>query len=133
MKKFIIALAILFLVYAVQHAWVNMFILFREFMNGYSIHISNLFFMVIVAPIWEETLFRHIPITIGKKYFPKVLVEIIIGSSIIFGWIHGDVTNIVVQGFLGLTMCFVYLRLGLRYAMLSHAIWNLSCFINLVS
>lgn len=133
MKKFIIALAILFLVYAVQHVWVNMFILFREFMNGYSIHISNLFFMVIVAPIWEETLFRHIPITIGKKYFPKVLVEIIIGSSIIFGWIHGDVTNIVVQGFLGLTMCFVYLRLGLRYAILSHAIWNLSCFINLVS
>lgn len=133
MKKFIIALAILFLVYAVQHVWVNMFILFREFMNGYSIHISNLFFMVIVAPIWEETLFRHIPITIGKKYFPKVLVEIIIGSSIIFGWIHGDVTNIVVQGFLGLTMCVVYLRLGLRYAMLSHAIWNLSCFINLVS
>lgn len=133
MKKFIIALAILFLVYAVQHVWVNMFILFREFMNGYSIHISNLFFMAIVAPIWEETLFRHIPITIGKKYFPKVLVEIIIGSSIIFGWIHGDVTNIVVQGFLGLTMCVVYLRLGLRYAMLSHAIWNLSCFINLVS
>lgn len=132
MKKFIIALAILFLVYAVQHAWVNMFILFREFMNGYSIHISNLFFMVIVAPIWEETLFRHIPITIGKKYFPKVLVEIIIGSSIIFGWIHGDVTNIVVQGFLGLTMCVVYLRLGLRYAILSHAIWNLSCFVNLV-
>lgn len=132
MKKFIIALAILFLVYAVQHVWVNMFILFREFMNGYSIHISNLFFMVIVAPIWEETLFRHIPITIGKKYFPKVLVEIIIGSSIIFGWIHGDVTNIVVQGFLGLTMCVVYLRLGLRYAILSHAIWNLSCFVNLI-
>lgn len=132
MKKFIIALAILFLVYAVQHVWVNMFILFREFMSGYSIHISNLFFMVIVAPIWEETLFRHIPITIGKKYFPKVLVEIIIGSSIIFGWIHGDVTNIVVQGFLGLTMCVVYLRLGLRYAILSHAIWNLSCFVNLV-
>jgi membrane protease YdiL (CAAX protease family) len=133
MKKFIIALAILFLVYAVQHVWVNMFILFREFMNGYSIHISNLFFMVIVAPIWEETLFRHIPITIGKKYFPKVLVEIIIGSSIIFGWIHGDVTNIIVQGFIGLTLCFVYIKLGLRYAILSHAIWNLSCFINLVS
>ena len=132
MKKFIIALAILFLVYAVQHVWVNMFILFREFMNGYSIHISNLFFMVIVAPIWEETLFRHIPITIGKKYFPKVLVEIIIGSSIIFGWIHGDVTNIIVQGFIGLTLCFVYIKLGLRYAILSHAIWNFTCFLNLL-
>ena len=133
MKRFLYVLLILVIVYAVQHAWVNLFILFKGFLLNFSRDAHNLFFMVIVAPIWEETLFRHIPITIGKKYFPKVLVEIIIGSSIIFGWIHGDVTNIVVQGFLGLTMCFVYLRLGLRYAILSHAIWNLSCFVNLVS
>lgn len=132
MKKFIYVLAVLFLVYAVQHAWVNIYILFREFMSGYSFHIYNLFLMVIVAPIWEETLFRHIPITLGKLYFPRAFGEIIIGSSIIFGWIHGDVTNIIVQGFIGLTLCFVYIKLGLRYAILSHAIWNFTCFLNLL-
>lgn len=131
MKRFFYVLLILVIVYAVQHAWVNLFILFKGFLLNFSRDAHNLFFMVIVAPIWEETLFRHIPFAIGRKYFSKCIPEIIIGSSIIFGWVHGDVSNIVVQGFLGLTMWFVYLKLGLRYAMISHAFWNLICFLNI--
>lgn len=85
---------------------------------------------VIIAPIVEEFLYRYVPLKIAKNYFRKNIITIAIASSVIFGLHHGSVLNIPIQGVFGLLFTWVYIRNGLPYAILSHALWNLYCFIS---
>lgn len=72
--------------------------------------------MFIGAPInsvVEELIFRA-PLTIAGKFFPRggTTVAIAIGSSVIFGWIHGGIVTIPMQGVMGLVLSACYLKCG---------------------
>ncbi|PCI28496.1 hypothetical protein COB55_03800 [Candidatus Wolfebacteria bacterium] len=87
----------------------------------------TIFFAIIFAPLWEELLFRFFPLEIYKSIGDKrLLLPIVFASSIIFGWLHGGVVNILIQGVSGLTMSWVYINHNGGYwaGVLSHAFWN---------
>lgn len=89
------------------------------------------FFTCIMAPLWEESVFRYFAIRVGQLgdklmgqswlLFPMILV-----SSIVFGILHGSVLNILFQGFGGLVLCWLYLKNGNSYwsVVITHALWN---------
>ncbi len=83
----------------------------------------------ILAPVWEEFIYRHVPLQIAKNYFKKNLVEIAIGCAVVFGLHHGCSLNILIQGVFGIMFTWVYIRNGLKWAICSHALWNFYCFI----
>lgn len=87
-----------------------------------------LLFGVFIAPVWEELLYRHLPIQLGVRYFPKALFPIIIGVSIIFGRNHGSEVNILIQGVYGILFSYTYLRHGLFASIAQHMLWNFYCF-----
>jgi len=80
------------------------------------------------APGWEELCFRYFPITLAKAIDPKgktrIMLATILFSSIIFGLAHGSVANIAIQGVGGLMLAWIMRRNGLRWAILSHFLWN---------
>jgi len=126
---------VVFIVYILQLFWVNIVIAFLGILNEMSDDIQNLFLTVMFVPVVEETLYRHLPLSITKNYFPKSKLAVMIGSSIVFGLGHsgGFIPNILIQGCLGMSFAFIYLKYGLRYSILSHSLWNLICFLNIVS
>jgi len=132
--KIAVMACILVLVYALQLFWVKLVIIFLQIMQTMSCDVQDLFLCVVFVPVVEETLYRHLPLSIGKNYYNKSIVAIAIGSSIIFGMGHGNgyIANILIQGCIGLTFAWIYLNFGLRYSILSHALWNLGCYLNFV-
>jgi membrane protease YdiL (CAAX protease family) len=77
----------------------------------------------VIAPIWEEVAFRYLPM----KFFGKEnLIPAVIGSSIFFGYIHGGVPNIFLQGVAGLILATVYIKsnYSLWVNVTLHALWN---------
>ncbi|MCX6792434.1 MAG: CPBP family intramembrane metalloprotease [Candidatus Falkowbacteria bacterium] len=99
----------------------------------------ELFFSgVIVGPFIEEAAFRFLPLLVvsalTQKIYPIIITVLV--SSFIFGFLHGDLLNVFVQGFSGLFLCFIYWKSGaaedkhckaLSYSYLSHASWNFAC------
>lgn len=125
---------VVFLVYILQLFWVKFAIVFMQMLQSMSCDIQNLFLSVMFVPIVEESLYRHLPLSITKNYFPKSKYAVIIGSSIIFGLGHdnGFIGNILIQGCIGLSFGLIYWKYGLKYSILSHALWNLGCFLNFI-
>lgn len=73
--------------------------------------------LLILAPlnsILEELLFRAPWLTITGKLFPRSGATVIVAviSSIIFGWVHGGVATIPLQGVTGMALSFCYLKCG---------------------
>jgi membrane protease YdiL (CAAX protease family) len=132
-KKLVIAF-ILFAVYALQLCWVKIVVVFLHILESMSGDIQNLFLCVVFVPIVEETLYRHLPLSIGKNYFGKSIIAILFGSSIVFGLGHsgGYIPNILIQGCLGFSFALIYLKLDFRYSILSHALWNLGCYLDFI-
>ena len=132
--KIAVMVVILFGVYALQLCWVKVVVVFLHILESMSCDVQDLFLCVVFVPVVEETLYRHLPLSIGKNYFKKSVVAIAIGSSIIFGMGHanGYIANILIQGCIGLSFAWIYLNFGLRYSILSHALWNLGCYLNFV-
>lgn len=92
---------------------------------------STFLFACIVAPLWEELAFRHLPAKISTIINPKLLWPVLILSCIIFGFGHGyGVKSLMYQGVLGLGFTWVYVINKNNYwlAVLTHCIWNLICF-----
>jgi len=118
----------------VQILWVKIVMMFLVILENVSCEIKFLFLSVVFVPVVEETLYRHVPLSITKTYFPKSKLAVMLGSSIVFGLVHsgGFIPNILIQGCLGMSFAFIYLKYGLRYSILSHSLWNLICFIQLV-
>lgn len=92
---------------------------------------STIFWSCIFAPLWEEAVFRHFPLmvisSLRKKARRKLLIPTIILTSIIFGLLHDGVPSILIQGFGGLMLSYVYLtnkKQGYIWAVASHALWN---------
>lgn len=87
--------------------------------------IVEVFLVVILAPLWEELVFRALPLTFIKDY-PKLLIPVMVFTSIIFGLLHGEPINILIQGVMGFVMASVYIKNGYSYwsSVAIHALWN---------
>lgn len=105
------------------------------FTSSYSLDTISLlygnfaaFFMAcIFAPIWEEAAFRFFPIQLAKssKDKAKILLPIVIISSIVFGICHGSIINIMIQGAGGFILAWVALKNNDFWSsVIAHAIWN---------
>lgn len=132
--KITVMACILFLVYALQLCWVKLVVVFLHLLESASCEVNDLFLCVVFVPVVEETLFRHLPLSIGKNYYKKSIVAIALGSSIIFGLQHGNgfIGNILIQGCIGLSFAWIYLNLGFMASILSHSLWNLGCHYNFI-
>ena len=89
--------------------------------------LSEFFFAVILAPLWEELAFRHAPALIAKALGEKLLMPIIIISSIIFGWEHGHgPESLLLQGVMGFIFFSVYVKNNYSYwsSVTLHSLWN---------
>jgi membrane protease YdiL (CAAX protease family) len=92
----------------------------------------NVFMACIVAPLWEELVFRVAPLQIAKGFGEKYLIPVIIISSAIFGWGHGEGTySILIQGVLGAVLSWVYIKNNYSYwsVVAVHAMWNALCYL----
>lgn len=89
---------------------------------------GSFFFACIFAPLWEEAVFRHFALTLvkGSSNFKKNIVPIVILTSCIFGYLHGSIINMLIQGVAGLVLSAVYIRNGFSYwsSVSLHALWN---------
>ena len=98
---------------------------------------QKIFQACIFAPLWEEALFRHFPFQI-LKVFPhreKLLWPVILGTSFIFGYMHGHSYNVGMQGLVGVVFAHVYIRNGYSYwsSVALHSLYNLTLTIGLVN
>ncbi|MCP4520971.1 MAG: CPBP family intramembrane metalloprotease [Cytophagales bacterium] len=111
----------------------------------YGFWIIVLFYIPFAALI-EELIFRMLPfvfinLTSGFKLFKFLkgrYLEIVILSSIIFGYAHGGFINIFIQGIGGFGLYLVFLKtqtstnsttLATLVATLCHALYNISIFL----
>ncbi|MBE6632808.1 MAG: CPBP family intramembrane metalloprotease [Ruminococcaceae bacterium] len=79
-------------------------------------------FMVIMAPICEELLFRRVIIDRLRRYgdLPAILI-----SGVIFGVIHGNFSQLFYATLLGFFFGFIYVKTGkLRYTIFLHVFIN---------
>lgn len=82
----------------------------------------RLLFMVILAPLIEEFIFRKVLITRLKKYGEAAAV---ITSAIAFGLFHGNIAQAIYAALLGILLGYVYVRTGrLRYTVYVHMFVN---------
>lgn len=91
----------------------------------------NVFYYLIIPPIFEEFLFRKYPLDIVKSYKKyDLLIPTIIFTSIIFGLMHGDATKILLQGVGGFFLACLYVKNGFSWwsSALVHFLWNGSLF-----
>lgn len=93
--------------------------------------ISLIFFGCILTPIWEEFTFRVFPLNLYRTAFIArnqimFLWHFSLISSIIFGFLHGSLINLLFQGVGGFSLCWLYLKNGRSYwsIVILHAIWN---------
>lgn len=104
---------------------------------------TYIFFACILAPVWEELAFRWywfskklrnrdedeilkpgVIALLGRKpIYPIVII-----TSLVFGVVHGGAINILLQGFGGFVLSYVYLRNGrsLGSGMVLHSLFNAS-------
>ncbi|MBI2637469.1 MAG: CPBP family intramembrane metalloprotease, partial [Candidatus Sungbacteria bacterium] len=70
--------------------------------------------MVVLAPFFEEFVFRFLPISFTRLVTSNVMVlwSVIIIASILFGRAHGSWWNVFAQGVGGIIFAFAFLRGG---------------------
>ena len=87
--------------------------------------ITFLLFAVIIAPLWEEMLFRGALYPFLKKFMPFGWAMLL--SSLVWAIIHLHWPVILPFTFLGCALCFVYEQTGkLGNAIAVHVIFNLT-------
>lgn len=117
-------------------AWVTCIDLFLNWLRLSDLYLLKaLFFSCICAPIFEELIFRHIPLQTAKLIYDpstakglKLTMLTVMMSSFIFGWGHGHGWNsVLIQGVCGVVFSYIYLKNNYSYwsAVLAHSIYNL--------
>lgn len=120
-------------------AYMSEFIRMLKDIDNWIFHdryvIPYIFYSCICAPVFEELIFRHIPLQTAKLIYDpnsakglKLTVLVILMSSFIFGWGHGrGWDSVILQGFLGVGFCYVYLKNGYSYwsSVILHSLYNL--------
>lgn len=118
--------------------WVSVMVKFLDWIRNSASDVSEyLFFSCLCAPIFEELMFRHVPLQLTKLVqLPsealklKLLMLTVLLSSLIFGLAHGrGWESVLIQGVGGLALCWVYIKNGYSYwsSVTAHALWNLIC------
>jgi membrane protease YdiL (CAAX protease family) len=91
----------------------------------------NYFEGCIVAPLWEEAVYRYAPIEVCLILNEKLVIPVMIAVSLIFGFGHEEQpVNVLLQGIMGLLLVTVYLnaeRLKYLKVVIVHAFWNFIC------
>lgn len=93
-----------------------------------SSEFTNSLLLIPFTAVAEEMMFRWAPLlllTFGLTYAYRTgrlskdqffhiekycLLTIVVLSSIVFGWVHGTVFNVLLQGVSGIIFCIIYLR-----------------------
>lgn len=90
------------------------------------------FLACIMAPLWEESIFRYFSIRFAQFCDALIkrawmLLPMVLLSSIVFGILHGTVFNILFQGVGGLIFCWLYLKNNNSFwsVVAAHGLWNL--------
>jgi len=94
-----------------------------------------LFFLAcIMAPLWEEIVFRYFPLRLAQAIEkavapeqPKInlVLPAVMFTSVIFGLVHGSVFNILFQGVSGILLAWVFLKNNSYWsAVILHSLWN---------
>lgn len=79
-------------------------------------------FMVLIAPVMEEILFRKLLIDRMIKYGEKTAILV---SAFMFGMYHGNLNQLIYAFALGLFFAFIYVKTGrLIYSILLHMVIN---------
>jgi membrane protease YdiL (CAAX protease family) len=85
----------------------------------------------VLAPLIEELIFRETPLrrtlnTYWTEQRKVVVTSTIFALSVIFGYLHGSVLNIFLQGVGGLVLSWVYLANNRSYlsAVITHSLYN---------
>lgn len=89
----------------------------------------QIFFACIMAPLWEELVFRNFPLKIIKSTGKNdLIISTILFTSIIFGLLHQGVPSILIQGVAGLVMSGLFIKNNWSYwsAVALHAVWNIA-------
>lgn len=109
--------------------------IFNPFVGFVYTPLGIFFFSCIIAPLWEELVFRHAPLQITKKLNQVLNVDftwpVIFISSAIFGWGHGQqAVSILIQGVMGVVFSIVYIRNNYSYwsSTVLHFLWNSSVY-----
>ena len=111
-------------------AWYSLMMSFVRFLatdQVGEVPVELEFFMACIwAPIWEETVFRLGPLKLAEALGEKTLVPIIIISSAVFGWLHGNGPfSVMLQGVSGVVYCLLFLKHGNIWScMILHSMWN---------
>lgn len=79
---------------------------------------------VIIAPVLEEFVFRHIIYGGTSKKVGKIAAAII--SSLLFTVLHYNLAGVVAFFAVGIYNCYLYEKYGYRAAVINHSIFNLS-------
>lgn len=86
----------------------------------------------IFAPLFEEIVFRLVPLQIARIFNKgRITLLVILFSSLLFGYGHAlGVWAIPIQGIGGLLFCYVYLKNGYSYSssVIMHFLINFSLF-----
>lgn len=79
---------------------------------------------VVIAPVLEEFIFRHIIYRGISKKIGKIAAAII--SSMLFTLLHYNLAGVVAFFAVGMYNCYLYEKYGYRAAVINHSIFNLS-------
>lgn len=72
---------------------------------------TAIFMALVFAPVFEEAVFRMLPLTFVRGKSPdKVRAVQIVICGILFGIIHGHPVNIFIQGFVGYMLGRLYVK-----------------------
>lgn len=92
-----------------------------EIVDGGNIWLNALY-TVILAPVYEEIIFRKI---IGGKLLKYGQGVAIVISSIMFGLFHGNLNQFFYAFFLGMLLAFIYVKTGnIKYSIIVHMMLN---------
>lgn len=122
----------IFVGFTILLIWATISINGMDWISSISPSVNNLFWVVLIAPVWEEAAFRYAPITIAMLFNKKLVLPVVIISSAIFGWGHGHgAYSVMLQGVGGLIYAWIYIRNGYSYwsSVTAHSMWNVFCFL----
>lgn len=117
----------LFSIFGLNLIWIVFIVTFIDKVVYVNPIMVTFFMSCIFAPLWEELLFRYVPIQIvnASNNASKLMLPVVIGSSILFGLAHGGPLNILTQGVGGLFLSYLYIKYESYWLnVLSHALWN---------
>ena len=84
--------------------------------------LTNFIYMVILAPILEELIFRKLIVDKTRRYGEGIAILL---SGLMFGLFHGNLSQFMYACVIGFLFAFIYVRTGnIKISILMHAIIN---------